>query len=657
MQEKKIWIYDIEQMINFHSIVFIDRDSDEKHYFVVHYLKNDIIQYMNFLKTRVKGLIGFNNLNYDYPVLHHLIDYCSSGKDLDGHVINKYLYQKSQEIVNAQYSAIKEKDVYIPQIDLFKIHHFDNKAKRTSLKWIEGVMKMDNVYDMPIHYTTEIHNLDDIKSILSYNLYDVKATKLLYQFTIPDIELRKNIIKEYKINALNFSDSKIGEELMLHSLAESYNVDKSVIKEAKSNLKVIRLKDVILPNVEFKIQEFKELLKFYKNKTLSVPLEKGVIEKKFNYRKVEYKFGIGGIHASVKNRIYNKSAVKIIKDVDVGSFYPALSIINRFYPIHLGESYCDVYEEKYKYRLSIKSIKEMKFIAGMWKLALNGTFGKTNDVYSFLYDPSYTLKTTVNGQLLILMFIEKILLNIRSAELIQANTDGVTFYLDKLEEEHFDKLCKEYEEFTKFTLEYTYYKKMVVRDVNSYLAVKDKPEEELYPEFPESNWYDNFYTKHKTKGYFEVVKTANGRIAFNKKWGKTIIPKALYNYFVYDIPVHKTVMESKDILDFCDFYKEQNTEKAQFISQYYENNKKPIRVSKLVRYYCSVGGGKLYKLDKLSNKIYNIEKDSTVTIFNKKINLPMSEYNINYSYYINECNETINKLKRILNENQLKLNF
>ena len=75
------------------------------------------------------------------------------------------------------------------------------------------------------------------------------------------------------------------------------------------------------------------------------------------------------------------------------------------------------------------------------KLAANGSYGKSNEESSFLYDPLYTMRTTINGQLLLTMLIEDILLN-TSAKLLQGNTDGATVYIKRSELDLCLELCK-----------------------------------------------------------------------------------------------------------------------------------------------------------------------------------------------------------------------
>ena len=64
-----VWIYDIEVFINCFTITFKNIETNKVKYFVIFNDRNDLIELIEFLKD-VKGLIGYNNLNYDYPILH-----------------------------------------------------------------------------------------------------------------------------------------------------------------------------------------------------------------------------------------------------------------------------------------------------------------------------------------------------------------------------------------------------------------------------------------------------------------------------------------------------------------------------------------------------------------------------------------------------------
>ena len=84
-----------------------------------------------------------------------------------------------------------------------------------------------------------------------------------------------------------------------------------------------------------------------------------------------------------------------------------------------------MYEWIVKTRLSEKSKpKEIRdnVIVNGFKLAANGSYGKTGEETSFLYDPLYKYKTTIAGQLFICMWLEQICTQLNNVEIIQVNT-------------------------------------------------------------------------------------------------------------------------------------------------------------------------------------------------------------------------------------------
>ena len=153
--------------------------------------------------------------NFDYPVIHYLIKERESLIKLSADEIAKKIYKKAQSVIIQEYSAVKENEVIIPQLDLFRIWHFDNKARMVSLKRLEINMRFENVMDMPFAHTEKIKTKEQVNEILDYNLNDVLATKAFYELTKDKIELRRGLLQKYGLQCLNYPDSKIGEQLML----------------------------------------------------------------------------------------------------------------------------------------------------------------------------------------------------------------------------------------------------------------------------------------------------------------------------------------------------------------------------------------------------------------------------------------------------------
>ena len=145
--DKHTEIYDIETLSNCFTYTSIDKDSDKVYKFVIWKDKNEIYDLLTHL-SKLKGMIGFNNINFDYPVIHYIIKERNKLVSLDGNAIAKLIYKKAQSVISQEYSAIKETEVLIPQLDLFRIWHYDNKARMTGLKKLEIVMCFENVQDV-----------------------------------------------------------------------------------------------------------------------------------------------------------------------------------------------------------------------------------------------------------------------------------------------------------------------------------------------------------------------------------------------------------------------------------------------------------------------------------------------------------------------------
>jgi len=154
-------------------------------------------------------------------------------------------------------------------------------------------------------------------------------------------------------------------------------------------------------------------------------------------------------------------------DLDVASYYPNLAIANDIYPEHLSSDFCTIYRELYERR---KSYAKGTPENAMLKLALNGAYGNSNNKFSPLYDPQYTMAITVNGQLLLCMLAEK-MIHIPDLKMIQANTDGITVKVPRKHKWLVDMASEWWQDFTGLVLEEAIYDVMYILNVNNYLAV------------------------------------------------------------------------------------------------------------------------------------------------------------------------------------------
>jgi hypothetical protein len=463
-------IYDIETYVNVFTLTLMDADSPLRWCYEISDWRNDsreIVSLMNHLASIDATMVGFNSVGFDYPILHTL---CRMGQS-DAHT----LYQKAMAIIGAQDDAdrwvhsVKPTDRLVRQVDLFKVHHFDNKARATSLKALEFVMRLPNISDLPFPVGSTLTQ-EQVQVLKDYNLDDVEATKRFYHESRDMLRFRQELTVKYPgRDWLNFNDTKIGKEYFTMRLEESgvacYDYGPNGRQPRQTRRPIIALRDAILPWIRFENPEFQRVLDWLREQTITET--KGVFtDLVARVGGIDVVFGLGGIHGSVENRIIDSSDSHMILDMDVSSYYPNLAISNRFHPQHLGERFCDIYQTLYEER---KKHPKGSAENAMLKLALNGTYGDSNNPFSVFYDPLFTMRITLNGQLLLCLLME-VALRVPEVEIISCNTDGICLYLPRSRYNDIRLVSEWWCSVTGLTLEESRYSRMCVADVNSYIA-------------------------------------------------------------------------------------------------------------------------------------------------------------------------------------------
>lgn len=627
-------VYDIECLSNLFTYTGYCRQTKTYHQFIIHSLKNDYSELIEHLSQKELIMIGYNNDEYDYPILHHLINHKEQYQNLSGHELSQRIYQKSQEIINTQFSTVAEWNKHIPQIDLFKIWHYDNLAKLTSLKALEIALNLPLVEDMPYNHTYWITTTEEIDEVLSYNKNDVDATNEFLNVTLGNtnlplysgknkLELRLAIKKKFKVNGLNFNDIKLGTELILKLYCEKFKVNPKDIRKLKTPRKEIYLKDCLPQWMQFKTNKFNSLINKFSNTIIYNGETKGKVNFSLIYHGIKIDYGTGGAHACIKPGVYDSDDEFGIYDLDIDSLYPMLGITQELYPEHLGPGFLDIYygeivSKRLEEKKKPKKERDFVIVEG-FKLAANGSYGKTNEEKSWLYDPLYTMKTTISGQIFISMWAEYICENIPEVTILQINTDGITFKLPKKYKEKLLNLSDEITTRCKLTYEMNEYNKMVIRDVNNYSAR-----------------YIDGNIKHK--GDFEINKE------LHKDPSMKIVPIALEKYFFENVPIKETIINHSNIYDFCLRLKVNKGASAMYKTINEDGRLNVQILSKNTRYYISNRGGILYK-QFATNQISGINVGYSSILFNKYIEKSMIDYNINYQFYISECNKIINQIE------------
>jgi hypothetical protein len=558
------YIYDIETFPNVFTLAVEHADAPIKWSFEISDWRNDsreIVAFLQYLKDTNARMVGFNNLGFDYPVLHTLIRM--------GHSDANTLYQKAMSIIHSQDDdnrwahTVNPSDRFVEQIDLFKIHHFDNKARATSLKVLEFNMRSDNIEDLPFPVGTML-NQHQVPVLKNYNAHDVGETKAFYHHTLEMIRFREELTRKYDRDFMNHNDTKIGKDYFIMKLEEAgvscYDFGPSGRTPRQTKRPVIHLKDAILPWIEFEQPEFTRVLDWLKAQ--SITETKGVFnDLTATINGFTFVFGLGGIHGSVESEVIESDGEHIIVDLDVTSYYPNLAITNGFHPAHLGKEFVSIYKHLFEQR---KQYPKKSAESAMLKLALNGVYGDSNNRFSVFYDPLYTMTITLNGQLLLCLLAEGLML-IPGLRLIQVNTDGLTVRVPRQHKMLVDLARAAWQERTGLNLEEAVYKRMSIRDVNSYLAE-----------------YEDGTVKRK--GAYEY------NVGWHQNAGGLVIPKVAEKVLVEGAPIRETVEQWPEIMDFM--LRAKVPRSSHFAI---ERDGVTSQLQNTTRYYIAKDGGRLFK--------------------------------------------------------------
>lgn len=653
---RRHWVMDYETLSNCFVAVFTDVKSDHTETFVIHELRNDFEEFLAFLKQNIllrEWHVSFNGLGFDAQITEYVLRDEEQLRLMSAEEIARYIYSKAQFVIQTQdtgeFLEFRATDYSIHQVDVFKLNHWDNPAKRSSLKWIQFTMDWKNIQDMPLAHGTEVRSLEQIDMIIGYCINDVLSTKAIMNFSRKQIALRKTLTQEYNIDLFSASEPRISKELFLHFLSKQTGISKYDLKQMRTYRESIIVKDIILDYIEFKTATFQRLKKRFEEVVIDPSETKGGFKYSIQYKGVKTDFGLGGIHGATKTGVYESTDDMMIMTSDVTSFYPNLAIRNRWAPAHLPkEDFCELYEWFFEER---KKISKKDIRNYVYKIILNSTYGLSNDQNSFLYDPEFTMRITINGQLSLALLYEMLTENIPGAIPLMQNTDGLETMIPRKYEQKYYEICKEWETLTKLQLEHDVYSKLILGDVNNYIAVHNYKEiskealEELKLDNPHYLYKEEngkyYYAATKCKGRFEFHD-----LALHKNKSFAVIPKAIYNYFVKGIDPELTLTKNTDIFDYCAGKKIKGDWK--FYSESIEDGVHKLEdLQKTIRYYVANTGCKIIKYNYTDGRKTHLEAGEWMQklFITAEKKDKFYDYDINYSFYMHKIMSEINKLE------------
>lgn len=654
-------IYDGEMYPNLFSICFYNPDTKKYKTFEMSQWRNDWDEFRLFVRNCSNGFvrwIGFNNYYFDYQVIHACLMKFRLGK-FTGLEIAAFAHKKAQELINAQKfekfsGMVWDNNHIVPQVDLFRIHHFDNMARSTSLKVLEFNMQSDTIEDLPFDPALPL-TAEQRPILLKYGQHDVSETYKFYLKTLPMIRFREELSKKYEKNFINFNDTKIGKEFFIMELEKvdikCFSFEDEGRMPVQTKRDKIKLRDIIFPYVQFERPEFNAVLEWMRKQVITET--KGVFTElddigplaqysnlKTTKGKIknlncivdgfQFDFGTGGIHGSIESTIVEEDTNFALLDFDVTSLYPSIGIVNEVFPQHLGKKFCSVYAQLKKDRIAYpKGTPEN----AMLKLALNGVYGDSNNKFSPFYDPQYTMTITINGQLMLCMLAERYMA-IEGVTIIQINTDGVTIKVRRDKIAEVEAVNKEWMALTKLDLERADYKKMFIRDVNNYLGV-----------------YTN--GKVKAKGAYEWEALyrkdhpAPDSITWHKNHSAMVVQMAVTEHLVNGKDIGEFIRNHNDVHAFMLRTKVPRSSRLMWGDEQIQNT---------TRYYMSKNGRQLTKV--MPPLAKNPDKERPIKIHDgwkvTPINTMREVDDIDPAWYIEEAEKLVFPLYNGMMENMMQ---
>ena len=498
----RIIVYDIEVFKYDWIIVFYDVVKNE--WAVFHNNNLGVLAYMS-----QPGVIfcGYNNKHYDNHIAKAIC--CGASPELVKQ-INDFIIE--EERPGWEHYFLKRNKFWFESFDLM-----DDTQVGTSLKHIEAHLGwaieesgVDFGIDRPL---TE----EEIEKTIFYCKYDVKAAAKL-------LTLRKNYL-DCKIHLGSLCGTPLPPAKALYftnaRLAAKY-LDATYVerKDGREYVYPKNMRTRMIPD---------EIISFF-NQILDPTIPDDVLFK----RKLEIVIGgcpctyaWGGVHGSLTQYHEVATETRVIQNRDVSSLYPSLLDLYNYISRNCADP--NKYRNTKNERLAAKARGDDK-TAGTLKNPLNVTSGAMDQPSNPLYDPRNARSMRISGQLFLTELVMELLEKCRTFKLINFNTDGLMYSVDKSELPLVDSICAAWEERVLFELETDEIRECWVKDINNLLFIT---------------------TKGKIKtvgGYLNYGIAEKGAWKINNDF--TIVKDAVIAYFAYGTPVEETINKCDDIFKF-----------------------------------------------------------------------------------------------------------
>ena len=639
----------------------------------------DLFSLLYWLQQKA-DYFGYNNRKYDRLMLSALLMYYNQF-DKPSKLIT-FLYETSQRVIRSSNndtlwtdnftSLILRNNVAFRDLDLFQIFrldHYHKSLKQTSIniKWynlkeytMPPIGDLDRHYyherlpeakgmtdrELNIHYRNVFERFipkEYLNEMADYNDNDVYIVAELIRMNQEEVLLRYRISEEYKVDVYSASRSTIADKVIVKLYSKFTGLHPKAFIDTKTIRRKILVSEILSDKIAFSTPELNDILSDIRSLTLKG--EKGEFDREFTFMGTSYTIATGGLHSNEIPAVYAENSDSIIVDRDVASYYPNMIRSLKVCQKHLiPKAWFRIADTIVDERLEHKHLAKDKSLdvmerdkhataAACLKIVANaGIFGKMGSEKSFLCDKKAMYQVTINGQLFLLMLIEK--LELAGIHVISANTDGIVTIVPRELEQTADDICHWWEKHLGLELEFTYYTKYVTEGVNSYLTVK-------------RGGSSKFKGRMNPKMFLEDL---------SKGYNSPIVAKCVTEYFINGTPVMETLRNAKSILDFCRTQNVNHKYRLEF-THVVDGKIRTDVVQRNTRFYISSTGGTLMKVESMGWNERNeeqVKKSSLcsgqrVSICNIVDDTDISELNVNYLYYYNEAMAIIEPIEQSRN--------
>lgn len=639
----------------------------------------DLFSLLYWLQQKA-DYFGYNNRKYDRLMLSALLMYYNQF-DKPSKLIT-FLYETSQRVIRSSNndtlwtdnftSLILRNNVAFRDLDLFQIFrldHYHKSLKQTSIniKWynlkeytMPPIGDLDRHYyherlpeakgmtdrELNIHYRNVFERFiprEYLQEMADYNDNDVYIVAELIRMNQEEVLLRYRISEEYNVDVFSASRSTIADKVIVKLYSKYTGLHPKAFIDTKTIRRKILVSEILSDKIAFSTPELNDILSGIRSLTLRG--EKGEFDREFTFMGTSYTIATGGLHSNEIPAVYVEDDEHIIVDRDVASYYPNMIRSLKVCQKHLiPKAWFRIADTIVDERLEHKHLAKDKSLddkerdkhataAACLKIVANaGIFGKMGSEKSFLCDKKAMYQVTINGQLFLLMLIEK--LELAGIHVISANTDGIVTIVPRELEQTADDICHWWEKHLGLELEFTYYTKYVTEGVNSYLTIK-------------RGGSSKFKGRMNPKMFLEDL---------SKGYNSPIVAKCVTEYFINGTPVMETLRNAKSILDFCRTQNVNHKYRLEF-THVVDGKIRTDVVQRNTRFYISSTGGTLMKVESMGWNERNeeqVKKSSLcagqrVSICNTVDDTDISELNVNYLYYYNEAMAIIEPIEQSRN--------